>query len=73
MQALGHFSGREKGTSWCRKADWGRVKAEMAHVAKKAADGKRKSDAAAATSSTVGSTAALVAAKRPLPRIFTWP
>ena len=68
---LYHPFGRDKGISWCRKADGG-VKAEVAQVlgdmfAKKATESKRKIDFAAATSSIVGSAAALAAAKRSRP------
>ena len=79
MQVLGYLylSGRDKGISWCRKADGG-VKAEMAQIlgdmaAKKATDSKRKSDYAAATSSIVGSAAALAAAKRSRPSSLSGP
>ena len=74
---LGRLSGRDKGTSWCRKAGGG-AKAKMAEilgdiVAKKATDGRRKFDAATGTSSNVGSAAALAVAKLSRPSSSSGP
>ena len=67
-QVLGHLSGSDKMISWCRRVT-PEVKAEMGQILKegkekKASSSERYSDAAATTSTLVDSAAVVAALKR---------